>query len=186
MFNSIEETTLSLQLSSISALLLTFVYIFAMSYYSTALAYVSIFLTEAGLLIMGSMMIFNSAKIQDQEIMAVQYAGGCILLGFGLIFSLVLYGLWDKVQAGIAIIDAAADFFANTKRLVIVSLAYSLATFAVIALWGVGFIFVVSMSEITVSSDTPQGKNIQPSPLVGYLMFIMCFGLVWTLLFLGN
>jgi hypothetical protein len=36
----------------------------------------------------------------------------------------MLYCYWDKLEVAIAVIDAAADYYAATKRLIFVSLFY--------------------------------------------------------------
>lgn len=43
-----------------------------------------------------------------------------------LIFNCVLYCYWDKVEIAVAVIKAAADYYAATKRLTFVSLGFFL------------------------------------------------------------
>lgn len=47
-----------------------------------------------------------------------------VLIFFCLIFNCVLFCYREKVKVAIAIIDAAADYYAATKRLIFVSLFY--------------------------------------------------------------
>merc|ERR1712166_84158 len=50
--------------------------------------------------------------------------GGGILLFMGLIFVCMIWCNRTSLETAIAIIDASADFFIDTKRLILVSIMY--------------------------------------------------------------
>jgi len=63
-------------------------------------------------------------------------AGGNIMLFIG--FNLGLYCYKDDLEISIAVLDCTASFYNSTKRLVFVSLTYSILLFVVIlaTFWG--------------------------------------------------
>lgn len=74
------------------------------------------------------------------------------LIAMVMIFNVVLYCFRQQLKIAIAIIDAAADFLAATKRLILVSFVWFLFMVVVVAivmvgLMGVGFILAVAEAE---------------------------------------
>lgn len=76
---------------------------------------------------------------------------GAILLVFGLLFMLCLYCYRESLKAAIAIIDATADFLIDTKRLILVSIAYFFISMIVFFM----FIFAVGSVFSMVEFATP-------------------------------
>ena len=59
---------------------------------------------------------------------------------------------WSSLKVSIAIIETAADFFADTKRIVLVPLCYFGVAVVIFGIWVGAIIFVNSIGEITVES----------------------------------
>ena len=60
---------------------------------------------------------------------------GSLLILTGFCIAGVIYCFWESIKVAIAIIDAAADFFISTKRLVFVQILYFISSMIVIFLW---------------------------------------------------
>ena len=59
---------------------------------------------------------------------------------------------WSSLKVSIAIIETAADFFADTKRIVLVPLCYFGVAVVIFGIWVGAIIFVNSIGDITVES----------------------------------
>jgi len=70
------------------------------------------------------------------------------------LFYLVMFCNWKSLKISIAIIETAADFFADTKRIVILPLGYFALWVCVFIfwLWGLTGVCSISGSEITASN----------------------------------
>lgn len=93
--------------------------------------------------------------------------GGAFLagiLGFMfLLFNCALYCYRDKLKVAIAVIDAAADYYAATKRLIFVSLLYFILHIVVIGLMGLTLLFMLGTQtyvfNIVGNEANPDGHN---------------------------
>ena len=83
--------------------------------------------------------------------------GGAFLagiLGFMfLLFNCALYCYRDKLKVAIAVIDAAADYYAATKRLIFVSLFYFVLHIVVIGLMGLTLFFMLGTQTYVFNPD---------------------------------
>merc|ERR1712242_134005 len=91
---------------------------------------------------------------------------------------------WSSLKVSIAIIETAADFFADTKRIVLVPLCYFGVAVVFFGVWVGAIIFVNSIGEITVESIATQSKDVEHSSATLWMMVYMWFGLFWILAFL--
>ena len=83
-------------------------------------------------------------------------------------------------------LDATADFFAATKRIVFVSIFYFFITLLLIPFWIGGAACVTGLNKITASPDGLQGKDIDwTGATVGMLCF-MVFGFIWLIIFIQD
>lgn len=83
-----------------------------------------------------------------------------ILGGFYLLFVVCN---WKSLKVSIAIIETAADFFADTKRIVLVPLCYFGVALVIFGTWLGATICVNSIGDITVSSIKNQTKDVDHS-----------------------
>ena len=70
----------------------------------------------------------------------------------------MIYCGYNQLKTAIDVIDAAADFLAKTKRIVLVPICYFLVTMIVLTIWLGAILCVLSMGEVTAGSN--QQKSI--------------------------
>lgn len=68
------------------------------------------------------------------------------------IYYLVLACSFKSLRVAIAVIETAADYFADTKRIILVPVFYFIVGFLVFMAWIVAIINVGSIGDITVHS----------------------------------
>ena len=72
------------------------------------------------------------------------------------IYVLVMVCSINSLRVAIAVIETAADYFADTKRIIFVPLLYFIVGILVFTAWVFAMIGVASIGEITVDSITLQ------------------------------
>jgi hypothetical protein len=129
-------------------------YIYAMAHYADALAKFGVLMIELLILagIGGAFMASRDPDASSNSVTVSYIAAGAFSLFF-MIFNLVLCCQWKNFKVAIAIIDASADFFAATKRIILVSVGYFLLTLVVLVVFGIGGAFIVSLNDITPSKN---------------------------------
>ena len=93
---------------------------------------------------------------------------------------------WKKLKVAIAVIDATADFFVATKRMIFVSIFYFFVSVIIILVWFGCLTLVFSLSDITPDRSSYLSKTIEPTTTVKVLASFMVFGLLWGLLFIKD
>ena len=71
----------------------------------------------------------------------------------------MLFCYRDKLQVAIAVIDAAADYYAATKRLIFVSLMYFILHILVFSLMVATIVFMLSTQEFIQNPDLRYTDN---------------------------
>lgn len=79
----------------------------------------------------------------------------------------------------IDVIDASADFLAKTKRVILVPGVFFIFQIITVIVWVGAMMCVVSMNEITVNDDIPQGKSFEWEKKTQYMALYMLFGVLW-------
>ena len=126
---------------------------------------------------------YMSTKHTESTIFLI--SGGA-LAAFGLIFTCCVYCNRNSMSTAIAIVDASADFFISTKRIVLVSMGYFLISMLFVLLWVAGQICVMSLNDFKKGDGSPQDKDMIWKSDVKGMMFFMCFGLLWLLKFIDD
>lgn len=114
-------TTLYNFLGSLAmCLILVLIYIWCMSKFTRTLCFISIGFIELLFVgwIVGFLFLPTTKKDPDTYLMAI------IPALFFLLFNCILYCNWAQMEVAIAVIGVAADFYAETKRVILVSLVY--------------------------------------------------------------
>jgi len=145
----------------VMAMVYSLIYMYAMSIFPTAIAYLAIICIELVFVVGGGSMIYSFFKSTADDKNSFLF-GGLLFLGFGLIFNCMMYCFWSKLKEGIAIIDATADFFVATKRIIFVSLFQFFWQLMLTLYCLAVLICICADQDITVdpNSKTLQGKNI--------------------------
>jgi len=77
------------------------------------------------------------------------YLVGCILIGIiAVLFACLVYCGFSSLKLAIDTIDAAADFLARTKRIILVPILYFFITLIIICIWASAMVCVASMNKI--------------------------------------
>jgi hypothetical protein len=89
------------------------------------------------------------------------------------------------MASAIDVIDAAADFTRDNKRVIFVPIVYFLLSLIFIAIWIASMACVASLNDITVGNqEIPQNKSIAWTAKTRYMGLFMLFGILWILAFL--
>jgi len=67
----------------------------------------------------------------------------------------------DSLKKAIDVIDAAADFLADTKRVILVSVLHFFLNVIVLVVWLAAFLCVLSLNDIEPSKIIPQDRDIK-------------------------
>jgi len=101
----------------------------------------------------------------------------------------MLYCYYTQLKVAIAVIDAAADFFAATNRLIVLSMGHALLGLIIIALNGSAAAYIYGMNDFKYDpnfGDTGQGRLPIWDVWVIVLLAIKTFAFLWALFFLSN
>jgi len=89
-----------------------------------------------------------------------------------------------SLRVSIAIIETAADFFADTKRIVIVPLLYFIFGMGLFSLWMWGFTCVCSVGTVNVVDPALQYRTIDWTDTTWTYFWLMIFAILWIFSFL--
>lgn len=121
-------------------------YIYALSRFANCLAKFSVLVIELGFIggIGGSIFMSKDATSKSSYYIAAGVVGVIFL-----IFNMMLCCFYKQFKVAIAVVDATADFFAATKRIILVSVTYFFVTLIVIVVWFAAFGCTMSLNTIT-------------------------------------
>lgn len=86
---------------------------------------------------------------------------------------------FNSLRVSIAVIETAADFFADTKRIIFVPLIYFCVGVGIFFMWVYGVICVSSIGDITPDGPTFQAKTVDRSEGTNWEIAGMFFGFLW-------
>lgn len=110
-------------------------FMWMMSACARGLAYFSLILLFLSFFGGAGACFFMSTKHDEKTIFMIS---GGILAVMGLLFVCCIYCNRNSLETAIAIVDASADFFIATKRIVIVSMVYFVISVLFFFLWVAG------------------------------------------------
>lgn len=170
------------------AIVYNFLYIYARSKCATCLFYAATVLIELSLFGGAGAAIYKRSQLSSTAThseKAYLYAAIGLALG-GCLYTLILCCFWRQMRIAVALIGATADFFAATKRVVLVSVFYFFVTLVIVLFWLAAAASVSGLNHITASADVPQGKDIAWTPKTQWLLVFMGFGLIWLVSFIQD
>ena len=133
-----------------TVIVLNFVYIYLMSWYPETLAKISI--VAVNIILVGCIGgLTYAGAVTDFKTYYFCLAGFVFLAT--LIFNCMLWYRYKHFKVAVAVIDAAADFFASTKRLILVSAFYAALSLIVIIAWMVGSFGIFSLNQVNIVSE---------------------------------
>ena len=87
-----------------------------------------------------------------------KYLIAAIFFGaLALVFTLIVCFRWNDIQMACDVLDATADFFADTKRIILVQVGFFFFTLILIIVWLFGIMGLWSIADVTANpgSDLP-------------------------------
>lgn len=176
--------------SVLVAVVISISYLWFMHKCADTLSYVTIATVGVSLFVIGYVFYDKSSQLEVMEpgsSTADHYLwGGIGMWVLGAVYSLVICCNWTELKQAVAVINVAADFVYDTKRIVLIPIAYFVLWCFVMVIWFFGFIGVASISdsEITVESVIMQTKEVNRSEETNYMLFGMVFGMFWLTAFI--
>lgn len=151
-------------------LLLNFLYLMLLSRYTKIMSIIGLVFVEVMFIVgigvgLWATLTFNIPPV-----------GPIFLLVFALIFNLALWCFRDAIAVGLAILEASADFLASTKRILLVSVFYSLSLLIVFSFTIWSCLYIVAKNEIVGGM---QDKEIQWSGANIACLTIVVFTMIW-------
>jgi len=95
--------------------------------------------------------------------------------------------MWESLNIAIAIIDAAADFFVSTKRIILVQIFFFAMSMFVLMFWMGAQLCVYSLNDFKHPDVAgSQSKEIVWKGSVKFMSVFLFFALMWTLKFIDD
>ena len=190
-FAEVMEARWVLLLSAVICLVVTLIYIKFMDWCAFWLSWISIFLVLGAMIASG---IFTLQYRSDEADKDASYKDSSTYtwLGFAGYMSFIMAGIYilvmicyfQSLRVAIAVIETAADFFADTKRIIFVPMLFFFIGLCAFVAWVAALICVASIGTITVENVETQSKDIVWDDFTTYSMWYMLFGFIWIVTFL--
>jgi hypothetical protein len=142
------------------ALVLALIYIKLMDWFAVPLAWITIVVIEAALAGLGYLAYFQAQQYFDLNDGAKNSSSTSLLWIASIcwiaagIYYLIMFCNFKSLRVSIAIIETAADFFADTKRIVFVPLVYFSVWVGLFIFWLWGLCGVLSISPDGIDGIT--------------------------------
>lgn len=94
------------------------------------------------------------------------------------LYLLLIACKFKSLAVSIAVIETAADFFADSKRIIIVPIIYFIMAICVFSLWFFGIMCLASVGDMTGNPST-QMKTVDRSSLVNDRIALMVIFYIW-------
>jgi len=91
-----------------------------------------------------------------------------------------------SLRVAIAVIETAADYFADTKRVIFVPILFFFLGIAVFFGWVMAFLGVGSIGELTVDDPLLQTKHVEWDSTTSWLVAFLIFGIIWLITFISS
>jgi hypothetical protein len=178
--------------SPLVCIFFTFLYIYFMDKCAYWLAWISVAVIELTFLGLGTGCLIAMLNMSEGE--KVTYSSTYTTLQWttwtsyiaAALYALVVCCAFKSLKVAIAVIETAADYFSDTKRVVLVPVLFFFLTIVVFLGWIVAMICVASIGEISVEGVAyeTQVKTIENPEFVGWMYFYMTFGIFWIIAFI--
>lgn len=151
-------------LTSISiSFVLSLIYIKLMDWFALYLAWISVLGIQAGFIGIG-FMFYNQKEDNEADGITDNTAlWWAMFSSFSMagIYYIFLVCCFKSLRIAIAIVETAADWFADTKRIIIVPCLYFLLGICVIIAWISAIVCIGSISDAVGTSSTSQLKTVE-------------------------
>ena len=126
----------------------------------------------------------NDANMSEDNDITTWLFWGAIV--FWIVSALYVLCLWcnlNSLRVAIRVIETAADYFADTKRIALVPVLFFFVAVITTFVWLYGYICITSIGTITASGSS-QSKDVDYGPAVSNMLWIMIFGFFWLMAFI--
>lgn len=197
-FNDMYLSSRAIYASFGMGVLYCFLYIMLMSYFAETIAWVCVGVAQIAFIGLAVAAWFmRSAEVEkytantnwskdlkdsSSKKQAAYLAGVIVFAIIAALFACCVYCGYESLKMAIDVIDAAADFIAKTKRIILVPVLYFVLTLIVILVWVGAMTCIASMNTIAVgnTSIVPQDKDVKwDNKTSKYMSLFMLFGLLW-------
>jgi len=158
---------------------LSIFYMYLMSVCAKEMAYCAIITLLVMLFGGGAIMVLGSMGSGPESNKGGAF-GGIICILFGCLLLCYLWCYRSSFETAIAITQATADFFKDSKRLIFVSLMFFLISVVTFLIWAVSEFSLLGMNDIE-RGDGPQDKIIVWNRTAQIIMGINGFFMLWCL-----
>lgn len=178
-----------------TAFLLCIIYIYFMSIFAEYVAWGIIFLTQFGFIALtaGSFYYYTTVSDDGQKSLAILL--GIIGAILSILFCLALWCGWHQLRLAIEIVNASADFLAQTKRVLAVPVLYYVFLLMFFLFYMSCNISVRSMGKIEPNPDgglayiplkrkVTWGDRKEAGTTANWMLAFLTFGLLWFTFFL--
>lgn len=171
------------------AMIYSIMFMWMMATFPTLIAYVAIVFMELIFFGGAGFLFYSSTKDNiSHDARTANLASAGVLILFGLIFNCAMWCWWTSLKVAIAIVDATADFFLATKRLVFVSLGMFVVQLAWGAICFSAVICVAANQQVDpkLDSESLQGKEVTWDKQSLTFIGLITFGFLWIQIYLKN
>ena len=172
------------------ALVIVFLYIFMMDKCAYYLAWISVALIQISLVLGGfgawsaRNHLLNDGNDDTNDYATYLFWVAIASWLLAVVWYIFLACNFQALRVSIAIIETAADWFADTKRIMIVPFFYFVVGALIFSGWVGCMVCVSSIGEIEVSSVSTQQKDVTWDSNTRWMAFFMYFGILWIIAFL--
>ena len=176
------------------AFVVVFAYIWLMDKFAYWLSWISVALIQISLIV-GGFVAWGARNrcLADDDTSNDDYATYMLWSAIG---SWLAAGIWYIVMAcnfqslrvSIAIIETAADWFADTKRIMAIPFMYFLIGLIIVGVWAACMVSVSSIGDITVEHEIDvksQTKHVDWDKNTWIMVFYMWFGILWIIAYIS-
>lgn len=170
-------------------LAITLIYIKLMDWFAVYMAWISVIFVQGGLIGIGFL-----CYSQRQDVLKKNPTANESALWWGMLGSFVAAGIYyicllccfKQLRVSISIIETAADWFADTKRILFVPLGYFALGTLIFAAWATALIMVGSVTTNGIIGTKPPGqiKNVIWSNETYFMIYTLWFGIIWIIAFI--
>ena len=174
------------------SLFVALIYIKLMDWFAVYIAWITIVVIEVALALLGyfAYNFSNTIEVNHGNESTSQSTSlfwiGITCWVLAILYALMMCCNMRSLRISIAVIETAADFFADTKRIAFVPLMYFCVWVGIFIFWLWSLVGVASITDggITVSSVQFQQKDINRGENTNWLIAGMVLGMVWVSMFI--
>ena len=203
-FNDLSAASKAIKTSIVLGFVYSLAFIYLMSWFAETLAWICVILVQLTLIGgTAALYLLYDAELQAYAALPDQFDGAAlekkneesettqlyIMIGLGtvgllcLAFCCCIACNFDSLKKAIDVIDAAADFLAGTKRIILVPAVFFTCSLIAVSVWMGAMAAVLSLNDIYPSEYIPQGRELDWKDDVRYMALYMLFGILWITAF---